>query len=327
MGWMDCTVNGSQYYETPNIERLAKRGIVFKNAYTVYNKGLLEDGNVSYYSLCLQKFEEITNSGKFSLQPEFQNVFGILYDNSKDNNNEIPFAIQFLSTAEGGKSGEGSDLVLRYGIRGANITPYSILQAQANDVFMNDYIDHNGKNNPRYKTTFLMEYINAKGDTVHWEETSTFLKPHVRKLMSDYDYPNIKSTGRSDYGDDVIVLRYADILLMHSEVLNELQGPSINALSGINLVRTRVGLPAIEPSTTQDELRNLIFDERKWELAYEGQYYFDCQRTGRLIEEIKKNWFEEREISQYLVTNKYYLMPIPFNAMEKNPSLKQNFGY
>ena len=35
MGWMDCTVNGSKYYETPNIERLAKRGIVFTSAYTV----------------------------------------------------------------------------------------------------------------------------------------------------------------------------------------------------------------------------------------------------------------------------------------------------
>jgi len=33
MGWMDCTVNGSQYYETPNMERLAKRGVVFSNAY------------------------------------------------------------------------------------------------------------------------------------------------------------------------------------------------------------------------------------------------------------------------------------------------------
>jgi len=34
MGWMDCTVNGSRYYETPNMERLAKRGVVFSNAYT-----------------------------------------------------------------------------------------------------------------------------------------------------------------------------------------------------------------------------------------------------------------------------------------------------
>ena len=34
MGWMDCTVYGSQYYETPNIERLAKKGIVFTNAYS-----------------------------------------------------------------------------------------------------------------------------------------------------------------------------------------------------------------------------------------------------------------------------------------------------
>ena len=34
MGWMDCSVYGSKYYETPNIDRLAKRGIVFTNAYT-----------------------------------------------------------------------------------------------------------------------------------------------------------------------------------------------------------------------------------------------------------------------------------------------------
>ncbi len=42
MGWMDCTVNGSKYYETPNIERLAKRGIVFSSAYTVNPLFLLE---------------------------------------------------------------------------------------------------------------------------------------------------------------------------------------------------------------------------------------------------------------------------------------------
>ena len=34
MGWMDTTVNGSKYYETPNMERLAKRGMVFTDAHT-----------------------------------------------------------------------------------------------------------------------------------------------------------------------------------------------------------------------------------------------------------------------------------------------------
>ncbi|HOI79781.1 MAG TPA: RagB/SusD family nutrient uptake outer membrane protein, partial [Petrimonas sp.] len=269
----------------------------------------------------------IIHSGKFSLLQNFQNVFGGLYDNVHDNNEEILFAIQFLSTAECGQSGEGSDLVLRYGIRGANITPYSILQARANDVFMNDFIIYNGIDNPRYKTTFLTEYTDAKGKVIHWGETSTFLKPHVRKLLSDYDYPNIESTGRTDYGDDVIVLRYADILLMYSEVLNEIQGPSENTLYGVNKVRERVGLSTVKLSVTQEELRDMIFDERKWELAYEGHYYFDCQRTGRLIDEIKRNWHGEREISQEMLTNKYYLMPIPFWAIEKNPSLKQNYGY
>lgn len=289
--------------------------------------GELENGDVSFYNSCLMKLNEIINSGKFSLQPEFQNVFGGLYDNSKDNNNEILFAIQFLSTAEGGKSGEGSDLVLRYGIRGANITPYSILQARANDIFMSDFVNHNGIDKPRFKTTFLTEYTNANGKVIRWGETSTFLKPHIRKLLSDYDYPNIKSTGRSDYGDDVIILRFADILLLHSEVLNEIQGPSANALYGINKVRERAGLPTIDLPITKEELRDKIFEERKWELAYEGQYYFDCQRTGRLISEIKRNWNEERQINQGMLTNKYYLMPIPFWAIEKNPSLKQNFGY
>ena len=34
LGWMDVTINGSKYYETPNIERLAKRGMMFSDAYT-----------------------------------------------------------------------------------------------------------------------------------------------------------------------------------------------------------------------------------------------------------------------------------------------------
>lgn len=293
-----------------------------------YETGQIEGGNYSYYSDCIQQLDEIINSGQFILMNEFQDVFGGLYDNLKDNNDEILFAIQFLSSSESGQAGEGSDLVLRYGIRGANITPYSILQARANDVFMNDFIFHNGVNNPRFQTTFLTEFINTNGDTVRWGDLSTFLKPHVRKVLSDYDYPNIKSTGRTDYGDDVILLRYADILLMHSEALNEMNStPSAITLAGINSVRERANLPRIELPISQEELRDIIFKERKWELAYEGHYYFDCQRTGRLKDEIIINWHDEREITQAVVTNKYYVMPIPFWSIEKNPNLKQNFGY
>ncbi|MEZ5104089.1 MAG: RagB/SusD family nutrient uptake outer membrane protein [Draconibacterium sp.] len=332
-----CEENLSSEYDGLNIGRatswaakglLAKVYLAMAGKQYNYNTGELENGDDSYYGLCLEKLKEIINSGNFYLQEEFQNVFGGLYNNIYDNNNEILFAIQFVSTAEGGQEGEGSALVLRYGIRGANITPYAIKQARASDVFMYNFIQANGTDNPRYKATFITEYADADGDTVHWGESATFLKPHVRKLLSDYDYPNIESTGREDYGDDVIVLRYADILLMYSEVLNEMQGPSSMTLYGINLVRERAGLSDIELSVTQDELRDLIFDERKWELAYEGHYYFDCQRTGRLKEEIIKNWnSDEREITQDQVTNKFYLMPIPFTAMEENSSLQQNYGY
>lgn len=331
-----CEENLPSEYNSSGVGRVTKwsaKGMLAKLYLTMagkqynYNNGQLENGDPSNYNLCLQKVEEIIHSGKFSLLQDYQNVFGGLYDNVYDNNEEILFAIQFVSTAEAGQSGEGNDLVLRYGIRGANITPYSILQARANDVFMADFINHNSVDNPRYHTTFLTEYTNSGGKVIRWGETSTFMKPHVKKLLSDYDYPNIESTGRTDYGDDVIILRYADILLMQSEVLNEINGPNENTLEGINQVRERVDLSPIELPIDQQSLRDLIFEERKWELAYEGHYYFDCQRTGRLTEEIIRNWHNEREVEKEMITNKYYLMPIPFWAIEKNPSLKQNFGY
>jgi hypothetical protein len=284
-----------------------------------YNSGQLVDGDPAMYSQAAQQCEKVINSGIYDLPDDYSTIYEVA------NNKEILFSIQYLESAVAGVTGEGNQMVARMGIRGATeYTPYSWLQCSVNETFWQDFIAHNTKNDNRYWRTFLEYYVKTNGDTVWHGSSNTFARPHVRKFLTDVG-PETSAQGSTDYGADWIVLRYADVLLMHSEALNEAGGsPDANALEGINRVRERAGQPPIETGISKEELRDLIWQERKWELCYEGVHYFDCQRTGRLIEEIDKYPNDHRRADP---TVRLYIYPIPFNAMEANPSLKQNAGW
>ena len=77
------------------------------------------------------------------------------------------------------------------------------------------------------------------------------------------------------------VLRYADVLLMYAEALNE-NGKTEQALNYLNQVRTRVDMTGYT-GLTKDEARNKIYDERRFELAMEGHRWFDLVRTERAL--------------------------------------------
>jgi hypothetical protein len=120
---------------------------------------------------------------------------------------------------------------------------------------------------------------------------------------------------------NVPVLRYADILLMRAEALNEISYPSTEALSILNQIRNRAGLTI--PKTlidypSQDALRIAIAKERRVELAFEGHRWFDLLRTGKAISTLQ---------GKYPITTNKLLFPIPQNQLDKNPNLKQNLGY
>lgn len=77
------------------------------------------------------------------------------------------------------------------------------------------------------------------------------------------------------------VLRYADVLLMLAEVMNE-NGKTNEALNHLNMVRARAGVPAYA-GLTQANAREKIYLERRFELFLEGQRWFDLVRTGRAL--------------------------------------------
>jgi len=117
---------------------------------------------------------------------------------------------------------------------------------------------------------------------------------------------------------DFPVLRYADVLLMYAEALNE-QSQTATAIPFINQVRTRAGLAAKPTTLTQSDTRLAIENERRVELAFEGQRWFDLVRTGRYLPVMSSKGFPVKDYHK--------VFPIPQRETDLNSSLGQNQGY
>ncbi|TDO94911.1 RagB/SusD family nutrient uptake outer membrane protein [Flavobacterium sp. 245] len=124
-----------------------------------------------------------------------------------------------------------------------------------------------------------------------------------------------------EHSTDLVVWRYADVLLSMSEVINEINGPTQEAYDLINRVRTRAGLPNLDPNLSKDLFRNKIMDERLFELWCEGSRRDDLIRWGTYI----KRAIDDG--SAFATENKI-LYPLPRKAVdESNGKITQNPGY
>jgi hypothetical protein len=118
---------------------------------------------------------------------------------------------------------------------------------------------------------------------------------------------------------DIHILRYADVLLMQAEAANELGMPGI-AIENINKLRTRAGLPEVNPAQG-DALRQAIWHERHYELALEHDRFFDLVRQGRAAEVMQA-------AGKNFIQGKNELLPIPALQIElSGGALTQNPGY
>lgn len=131
---------------------------------------------------------------------------------------------------------------------------------------------------------------------------------------------------RGDFPVNFPLLRYADVLLMHAEVENELNGgPTSDAVAKLNRIRSRAGLPDVAPPS-QEEFRMALETERRKEFAFEGRYWFDLRRTDRGMT-VMNEWFQETQ-QDIAMTQDHYSYPIPLSQMDVFPGLyEQNPGY
>lgn len=142
---------------------------------------------------------------------------------------------------------------------------------------------------------------------------------NVRKFL-------LTKTQSPDYNtsnQNWVVTRYADVLLMKAEALNEM-GQTTLAEAPLYEVRCRAGLTnrsTIE-GLSQMQMREKIIHERRMELAFEGHRWFDIIRY-------KDNYALNflHSIGKTAATSKHLLLPIPTQEREANPKLTQNPGW
>ena len=140
---------------------------------------------------------------------------------------------------------------------------------------------------------------------------------NVRKFL----VPTSVSPQYNTSAEDFPVLRYADVLLMEAEARNETgQG---DPLAPLNRVRERAGLPDVQPGLSKAALRDTVLHERRMELAFEGQRWFDLIRVDN--GQYGLNFLHS--IGKTNATAKNLLMPIPQIERDANPHLTQNTGY
>lgn len=129
--------------------------------------------------------------------------------------------------------------------------------------------------------------------------------------------------------NDLVHLRYADVLLMYAEAKNEASGPDATIYAAIDEVRGRTGvdMPAVDQDTYGDQssLREFIRNERRVELALEGHRYFDLKRWK--IAQTKLNGMATTNGNFMVFEERNYKFPFPQSELDSNPELDQNPDY
>jgi hypothetical protein len=165
----------------------------------------------------------------------------------------------------------------------------------------------------------------------------------VKKYTSNLgDFDNLFQSGLN-----MIVIRYAEVLLSYAEAKIEAGQIDGSVYSAINLVRNRVGMPSVDQSVynNQTTLRTLVRRERRVEFAIEGLRYFDIQRWKIGAQVMSGPVYGTRlgtvnaTTGQYTITgdnlkvetrqfsDKNYLWPVPQTEININKNLKQNPGF
>lgn len=136
--------------------------------------------------------------------------------------------------------------------------------------------------------------------------------------MMKYLQPTTVMPSYSTISDaDVIILRYAEVLLMIAEAENEANGPTQKVYDAVNAVRTRSEMPPLPDNLSQDEMRERIRHEWRVEFVFEGQRYFQLKRW-KLMEELVDG-AADPALPTYIKVFKpaFYYWPIPQTEIDK----------
>lgn len=116
---------------------------------------------------------------------------------------------------------------------------------------------------------------------------------------------------------DVVILRYAEVLMMIAEAENEANGPTQKVYDAVNKVRVRSGQPELPAGLTKDQMRERIRNEWRVEFVFEGHRYFQLKRW-KLMDKLV-NGASDPALPTYVKVFKpaFYYFPLPQSEIDK----------
>ncbi len=264
--------------------------------------------DASKYAVAAAKAKEVIDSGNYTLEPEFKN----LWVEENGSINEAIFVIRMCdpcANVPGAWANGGKSNFLKVGFAAAE-NGGGFEDVLAEIQFFKDF-----PAGPRKDATY---YDNVKGKP--WQELAS-----GRPLFAKYG-PNLGSIWQKT-NEDIYISRYADVLLMFAEAENKATGTvSAEAYQAINAVRTRAGLTDLT-GLSSDDFHKAVIAERGWEFAAEhNSRWFDLIRN-ELVEEAAAHRDPDENGFGAVITKDNYLAPLPAKDIALNPNLKQNPGY
>ncbi|MDO7172943.1 RagB/SusD family nutrient uptake outer membrane protein [Mariniflexile sp. AS56] len=281
--------------------------------------------------------------GKYSLLPGAQ--FGDNFTTTNENNSESIFELQFLGqdTFVWGSDIPGTGSMGNFHIDYAPPTK-SPDRSHVVNPWLKGLFEANG-DTTRRNETLVYDYAGATGyggvafATDMAADIAVANDAGVEPIFSrKYSGMDLGERSTVDFlgtnvGNNWRIIRYADVLLMLAEALNE-DARTSEAVPFVDMVRDRAGLASIAgttPGINQTDMRQAIIEERAMELAGEGHRFFDLVRWGLADDYMGATSLHgnhPKSLSGGAFQNgKHELIWIPDSERDANPNLNQNPGY
>jgi hypothetical protein len=264
-------------------------------------------GGQEDFQTALNALNEVRNAPGLSLLNDYEDVFR--YDNK--GNEEILMAVRFLDLESG--TNYNNEMYIRDDQKPTNISAEAealiglgggLNRWAPSQVVRDQFVAEDQRKDATYASIF----VTNNSETEHYASVVTkyhgFVDPSGRRFI-----------------DDIILYRYAEVLLLIAETKNALnQDPS----DEINLIRERAYGDDFESFRYTDQGQALnddaILKERLLELAYEGKRWWDLVRFDKAFELVPS--LQGREQDRYLM-----LFPISLGTISLNSKIEQNQGY
>jgi len=268
--------------------------------------GLLAKANLyqQKYTECLTNIQALENLHQNKLLSNYANLF----KPGAEDSTEVIFGIRYANTTA---SSIGNSLNVWFSPSTEGGYYFNAPTQSYVDAFTQKTIT--GTDDPRLDASIGRDgepWFNNTTFSSSWSEATGY-------LVKKYDQDAIVGASKSQSTVPYHSMRYADILLMKAEALNEIGGANAveNAAIEVNKVRMRVNLARDSTTTTQSDMRIVIQNERRKELGFEFHRFFDLMRWGQATAEAALG-------TDLKWTAPRFYFPIPQSELDTNKALQ-----